>query len=90
MRQELHIASHLAFLCGVKLDAPPHPEVYMGYSPTEGYALMSTTATADEVRAEMRFRERWRFIEGAALAGPIHLASSYMDWSAGLSRVLPE
>ena len=88
VRLELHnIAAHLAFMCSMKLDAPLHPEVYMDDSPPEGYALMSTTPSADEVQQEMRFRERWRFIEGASLAGPIHRASLYVDWSAGLSHL---
>eukprot|EP00971_Amphidinium_carterae_P070830 1400923-Amphidinium_carterae.3 len=65
-KQEIKLVGAVAFLTIVRLDAAPCPLVFMGDASSSGFAFMQTEASLAEVRCEIRFRERWRFISAHA------------------------
>jgi len=62
VKKELRHCLGLFFLVEMDLSAPTSPEVHVGDSADLGYSLMTTQASHEEIRAELRFKERWRFI----------------------------
>ena len=53
------IKNHLGAQSG---SSPANPEVHVGDSSDRGYGLMSMFAESSHVKAELRVREKWRFI----------------------------
>ena len=62
VRRELRIALGLIFLAEKSLSARVSSEVHLGDSSDRGYALMVTEASEKQIRQEMQFREKWRFL----------------------------
>ena len=63
VRKEIRHCLGLIFLVEYDLSASTCGEVHVGDSSDYGYSLMVTEAEHLEVRQELKFRERWRFIE---------------------------
>ncbi len=61
VRRELRIVMGLIFTVERNLSASICPEVHVGDSSDKGFGLMVTTATVQQVKAELQYRERWRF-----------------------------
>ena len=63
VRRELRQVCDLIFVVELEMSASTATEVHVGDSADKGYALMVTQAGHAEVRREMAYREKWRFIE---------------------------
>lgn len=63
VRREIKHCLGPIFLVEFSLSAPTCREVHVGDSSDYGYSLMVTEAEHSEVKQELKFRERWRFIE---------------------------
>lgn len=64
VRRELRQIMGLIFLVERELTASRSEVVRLGDSSSYGFALMSTTYSSAEIGHEVKFREKWRFIEG--------------------------
>lgn len=64
VRRELRTVLGLIFLVEHDLTAERSEVVHLGDSSTYGFSLMQTTATREEIDRELKFREKWRFLEG--------------------------
>ena len=62
VRREMRLCRDLLFLVELDMSSPTCPEVHIGDSADFGYSLMTTQATHFEVRRELQFREKWRFV----------------------------
>ena len=62
VRKEMRQVLSLLFLVEYDLSASTCPEVHLGDSADYGYSLMVTSASHEDIRAELRYKERWRFI----------------------------
>ena len=63
VKKEIRAVAHIVFLTGADFALPLHPSVYCGDGSKLGYDMMVTTATREEILPEVKYRERWRFIE---------------------------
>ena len=89
VRKELKIILGLIFTVGRNLSSPANPEVHAGDSSDRGYGLMSTFAESSHVEAELRVREKWRFIvSNEAVLNPngVGLRRSLRMWMMTPSR----
>ena len=62
VRAEILCACNLIWLCHVDQGASFVRQVDMGDSATRGYAMMTSWAPPDKIRAARRFREKWRYV----------------------------
>ena len=69
VRKEMRQVASLLFLVEYDLSAATCPEVHLGDSADYGYSLMVTLASHDDIRAELRYKERWGFIAAYVMGG---------------------
>ena len=63
VRAEMKAVLGLIFIVEADLSRPVCCEVHVGDSSDRGFSLMSCHSGSRDVRAEMRFSEKWRFIK---------------------------
>ena len=85
VRFELRLVLGLLMLSEVNLASEFSPEVYMGDSANNGYALLSTRATPVELREACTFKERWRFAAVPVDSVPSLISPAEYDIAGGLS-----
>ena len=67
VRREMKLVMALLFTVEKNLSAEVCEEVHVGDASDPGYGFMSTFGTAWRVKEEMKYDERWRFIETEGL-----------------------
>ena len=63
VRKEMKQVLGLIFVVEKNLSSPVNPEVHVGDSSDKGYGMLHTFATVEQVKRELRFKERWRYLE---------------------------
>ena len=63
VRKELKTVLGLLFITEKSLSAEVCRDVHLGDSSDRGFALMTTEASVCQIRRELRYSERWRFVQ---------------------------
>ena len=85
VREELWMASNLAFLSEANLSLPWSDTVWVSDSSDHGYAVMWTRGSQKEIIADGQHREKWRFARLEVPASVSHLAGSVVSSLGGAS-----
>ena len=88
VRRELRVLAGLVLVAEAPLDAQISPVVHVSDSSMFGYVLMSTKASIEHIRSEIRYKGSWRFVEQEIDDGPLLVPASEYDYSGGLSQLL--
>ena len=83
VREELWMASNLAFMSEAHLALPWSSTVWISDTSTYGYAVMWTRGSPNEIVDDGQFRERWRCAKLEAPASISHMAGSVVSSVAG-------